>query len=154
MQSKQTDRLSGMVGRLLQKSSVHSANMQKVSLAMQIRRLVSFFVVVLSLAIVVGCSRDPNVRKQKYLESGKRYFEKEKYREATIQFSNSLQVDPNFAAAHYQLARTYMKMGSWSSAFNELNKTLHLDPSNLDAHLDLGNLMLAARQLDQAQREA
>jgi hypothetical protein len=40
-----------------------------------------------------GCSRDPNVRKQKYLESGERYYEKGKYREAAIQYENAIQVD-------------------------------------------------------------
>ena len=47
----------------------------------------------LTLALLVGCSHDPNVCKQKYLESGERYFAKEKYREAIIQFSNALQVE-------------------------------------------------------------
>jgi len=36
-------------------------------------------------ALLTGCSRDPNVRKQKYLESGQRYFDKGQYREAAIQ---------------------------------------------------------------------
>jgi len=26
-------------------------------------------------SVLIGCSRDPNVRKQKYFESGQRYFE-------------------------------------------------------------------------------
>jgi len=26
--------------------------------------------------LLTGCARDPNVRKQKYLESGERYFDK------------------------------------------------------------------------------
>ena len=30
--------------------------------------------------LFTACSRDPNVRKQKYVESGDRYFEKAKYR--------------------------------------------------------------------------
>jgi len=55
----------------------------------------------LTACLLVGCSRDPNVRKQKYLESGMRFFEKGKYHEAAIQFSNAIQVDPNFAQADY-----------------------------------------------------
>jgi hypothetical protein len=35
------------------------------------------------VALLTGCSRDPNVRKQKYLESGQRYFDKGMYREAS-----------------------------------------------------------------------
>jgi len=48
-----------------------------------------------------GCSRDPNVRKQKYLHSGQSYFEKGKYREAAIEFTNAIKIDPGFAEAHY-----------------------------------------------------
>jgi Tfp pilus assembly protein PilF len=58
------------------------------------------FVVTITLGLLAGCSRDPNVRKQKYLESGQCYFEKAKYREAAIQYSNAIQVDPRFADAH------------------------------------------------------
>ena len=36
-----------------------------------------------------GCKHDPNKQKQKYLESGKRYEEEGKLREAVIQFSNA-----------------------------------------------------------------
>ncbi len=43
-------------------------------------------VAVCLLGLLAGCSRDPNVRKQKYLESGQRYFDKGQYKEAAIQF--------------------------------------------------------------------
>src|SRR5579863_2541325 len=60
-------------------------------------------------AVVTGCSRDPNVRKQKYFESGERYYDGGKYREAAIQYSNAVQVDSRFAQAHYKLGETYIK---------------------------------------------
>ena len=58
----------------------------------------------LALAFTTGCHRDPNKQKQKYLESGKRYADEGKLKEASIQFSNALKVDHNFAAAHYELS--------------------------------------------------
>src|SRR5947209_2344943 len=79
---------------------------------------------------LTGCSRDPNVKKQKYLESGKRFMQSQKYREAAIQFSNALQVDNKFADAHFELAQAYGKMGNWSSAYRELVRTVDIDPSN------------------------
>src|SRR5215470_19045854 len=75
-----------------------------------------------------GCTSDPNVRKQKYLESGQRYFDKGKYREAAIQFSNAVQVDSRFTEAHYQLAQTYLKLQEWTRAYQELSRTLELEP--------------------------
>jgi cellulose synthase operon protein C len=101
--------------------------------------------------LMVSCSRDPNVRKQKYLESGERYLEKEKYREAVIQLSNALQVDPNFADAHYQLAKTYLKLQQWRQGYEELSRTIELQPQNYAARLDLANLLIAGNDLKQAQ---
>jgi tetratricopeptide (TPR) repeat protein len=106
--------------------------------------LVGFFIT----ALFTGCSRDPNVRKQKYLESGDRYFAKGKYREAAIQYSNALQVDSRFAGAHYQLGETYLKLGDSIRAFQELSRTVELAPDNYRAHIDLANLLVGARNQD------
>ena len=83
-----------------------------------------FLVGFLVSALFTGCSRDPNVRKQKYLESGDRYFEKGKYAEAAIQYSNAIQLDSRFAQAHYQLGETYLKQGDRTRAFQELSRTV------------------------------
>src|SRR5579884_1045005 len=80
-----------------------------------------------------GCRHDPNVQKQKYLESGKRYEKDGKYREAAIQFSNALKVDKNFAPAHYELAKTYLHLGSTIAGYQELERTVALNPSDLQA---------------------
>jgi Tfp pilus assembly protein PilF len=56
------------------------------------------------LLLLCSCARDPNVRKEKYFQSGQRYFEQGKYREAVIEFGNAIKIDPNFAQAHHQLA--------------------------------------------------
>ena len=94
--------------------------------------------------LFTGCSRDPNVRKQKYFESGERYFARSKYREAAIQFSNAVQVDPRFAQAHYQLAETYLKLRDFNRAYQELSRAVELAPDNYPAHVDLANLLISA----------
>jgi cellulose synthase operon protein C len=102
-------------------------------------------VLVLGLLAVVltGCSRDPSVRKQKYFESGQRYYAEGKYREAVIQFLNATQVDSTFAAAHYQLAQTYLKMQDWQHAYLEISRTLELQPDHYKAHADMANMLAA-----------
>ncbi|MFZ0815105.1 MAG: tetratricopeptide repeat protein [Candidatus Sulfotelmatobacter sp.] len=107
-----------------------------------------FLVGFLVSAMFTACSRDPNVRKQKYLESGDRYFEKGKYAEAAIQYSNAIQLDSRFAQAHYQLGEAYLKQGDRTRAFQELSRTVELDPNNYRAHIDLVNLLVAARNPD------
>ena len=103
-------------------------------------------VLALSSGLLAGCTRDPNVRKQKYLESGDRFLAKEKYREAAIQYQNALQVDPRFVEGHYHLAQAYMKLGIWSGAGEELYRTLDLDPNHVKAHLDYGKMNLAGNR--------
>src|SRR5690242_9500247 len=94
-------------------------------------------------AILTGCSRDPNVRKQKYFESGERYFAEGKYREAVIQYRNATQVDATFTAAHYQLAQSYLKLQDWQHAYSELGRTLELQPDNYKAHVAIAALLIA-----------
>ena len=98
-----------------------------------------------------GCSRDPNVRKNKYFQSGQRYFQKGKYREASIQFANALQVDSRFVDAHYKLAQSYMKLQNWNQAYEELDRTVQLDPDHTDAQLDMANLLLLSNDYKSAQ---
>ena len=85
----------------------------------------------------MGCSRDPNVRKQEYFESGNHYYQQGKYREAVIEFLNAIKLDPNFAKAHCQLAETYIRLQAWSDAYRELHGTIEVDPTDVKAQLEL-----------------
>src|ERR1700674_5999872 len=101
-----------------------------------------------------GCFRSPKVRMQKYYDSGLKYAQKGKYQEAAIQFQNALQIDKNFADAHYQLARCFLQQGLWPNAYRELQITLDLAPQNWHAQLDLGNLLFGAQRLGDANHKA
>jgi len=95
-----------------------------------------------------SCSRDPNVRKQKYFDSGEKYFAQGKYREAVIQYSNAVLIDTRFAQAHFQLSQSYLRLGDRARAFQELNRTVELAPDNYRAHTDIANLLVAERYPD------
>jgi putative PEP-CTERM system TPR-repeat lipoprotein len=102
------------------------------------------------LVFLAGCSRNPNEKKQKYLESGQRYLDKGQYREAEIQFQNAIQVDSRFAEAHYRLAQAATKLGDGQTAVQELSTTIQIQPDYYKAHLDLANLLLLARHFSEA----
>src|SRR5712692_1767910 len=108
--------------------------------------------VLVALAVMLGvlssCSRDPNVRKQKYLASGNRYYGKKQYHEAVIQYQNALQADPRFVDAHYQLAQCYLNLAMVMPAFRELSRTIELDPKNWKAHIDHGSLLILGKDKD------
>jgi cellulose synthase operon protein C len=113
----------------------------------------SVLLLAILVVVMVGCTKDASVRKAKYLESGQRYADKGKYREAIIQFGNAIQVDPEFAVAHYKLAQAYLKLQQWAPAYRELNRTVDLQPDNYTARLDLANLLIAGNELKEAKEQ-
>ena len=64
------------------------------------------------------------------------------------------QIDQNSVDAHYRLAQCYLKVGRPDNAYQELMKTLELQPENLQAGIDLANLLMAAKQFKKAQETA
>src|ERR1017187_5543082 len=79
----------------------------------------SIRLVAVILAVLVGlasCSRDPNVVKKHYLESGNKYFDKGRYKEASIQYRNALKRDAKYGPAYYKLALVSLKTGDLGGA--------------------------------------
>src|SRR5271163_5318988 len=101
-----------------------------------------------------GCSRDPNVRKQKFLQQGNQDFDKGRYAEAVISYGRALQIDPRFADAHYKLAQAYLKQGTWAGAFQEFSRTVALQPENWGAQLEIAKLLLAGGKFQDAKDRA
>jgi tetratricopeptide (TPR) repeat protein len=106
------------------------------------------------LILLAGCHGDPNVRKQKYFESGKRYSAQGKYKEAAIQFANAVKIDKAFGDAHYELAKSYLSLGQFGPAYAELVRAVELQPANYTARIDLGAVLMGAGKTDQAKAQA
>src|SRR5215475_6826820 len=109
----------------------------KTSHSYRMGRMPALVCLTILALLAQGCTRDPNVRKAKYLNSGKAYAAQGKEKEAIIQFSNAIKIDPHYAAAHYELSKAYMKTGSPMGAYTELRRTVDFDPKNIEARLSL-----------------
>ena len=118
------------------------------------RRYISVAVLMIVVMLSAGCRDNPAIRRQRYLESGKRFSAEGKYKEATIQFLNALKVDDDYPDAHYGLAQAYEHMGQFVYASEQLERTIDAQPENLPARLEFGNLMIASGRLDDAQNQA
>jgi tetratricopeptide (TPR) repeat protein len=97
-------------------------------------RLIAIIVAV--LLGLASCSRDPNVVKKRYLESGNKYFDNGRYKEASIQYRNALKRDPKYGAAHYKLALVSIKAGDFGGAVSALRKAVELIPADQPDHWD------------------
>lgn len=109
---------------------------------------------VAGLVIVTACSQDPSARARRYVESGNRYFEQQKYREASVEYRNAVQADPRAGTARQRLADTYARLGDASKALEEYVRAADLLPTDAAVQVRAGNYLLAARRFEDAKSRA
>jgi len=106
------------------------------------RRYLSYPILLcLLLAAVIsltGCS-NPEKAKAEHVSKGEAYLKDSKFQEASLEFRNALQIDDKLAAAHWGMARAFEGLAKYPEMIQELQKTVQLDPNNLDARNKLGN---------------
>jgi len=110
--------------------------------------------VTLILALSAGCSRSPEAKKARYLERGDRYFQKQQFREAMIEYRNALRVDGNNAQAIRQLGLSHYHLGEVAQSFRFLLKAQELEPDNTEIPLKLATVYLLGGKPEDARREA
>ena len=100
----------------------------------------------------VSCSRDPEVVKRRYLQSGNRYFEKGKYKEAYIMYRNALKKDARYSEAYYRVGLTELRMGEPLAALRDMRRAADTDPkfTNPDARVQAGNLVTSAYVMNES----
>jgi tetratricopeptide (TPR) repeat protein len=104
--------------------------------------------------LLAACSTDPNVVKKKYLDSGNKYYDRGKYKEALIMYRNALRKDLKFGEAYYRAALTEIKLGRVTEAARSLHRAVELQPNNLDAHNRLINIYLNSYLADKRKPKA
>src|SRR5947209_20470490 len=112
---------------------------------MRLRQAFGLFLLV-AMVVAAGCSRDPNVVKKRYLDSGNRYFDKGKFKEARIMYLDALQKDQRYGPAYYRLGLTTLKTGPLVQAVNSFRRAIELlpvdDPNHWDAMVKLSEVYL------------
>src|SRR5262245_26809869 len=68
-----------------------------------------------------------------FLDSGKQFFDQQKYPEATVEFLNALQKDVRNRDARFFLARSYMAQNDLDSASRQLKSLLEYYGDDVEA---------------------
>ena len=97
---------------------------------------------------VASCSRDPKVQAQRYVENGNKFFEKGKFKEASIMYRRALQKDLRFGEAYYRLALTEINLAAFGDAVRSLRRAVELQPDNADASVKLADIYIIAAAQD------
>ena len=93
-------------------------------------------VLLFSVLPFLSCTRDPNVVKKRYLESGNKYFDRGKYKEASLMYRNALKKDLRYGPAYYKLALTQLKLNDAVQAVAALRRAVELLPPDQPDHWD------------------
>src|SRR6185295_10487534 len=114
------------------------------------RSIKSFTLALFAVLALVSCSRNPDVAKRKYLESGNKYFEKKNYKSARIMYKDAIQKDKLFGPAYYRLALTALQLEppAWNEAVGALRRAIELlkqeNPEHWEAVAKLSDIYLRA----------
>ena len=102
-----------------------------------------------ALVSVLACSGDPVANAQRFVASGDRYASEGQLKEAVIKYGRAVQARPDWGLAHYNQAQTYLRLADPTKAFAGFTRAASLDPTNVDAHIQAGTLLLSAGQFDE-----
>ena len=112
-----------------------------------------YLALALAAISLISCSRDPNYLKQKYLQSGIKYFDAGRYKEANIMFRKSIEADRKFGLAYYHLALTDLKQNQVAASVGALRRAVELIKPGTDeaddSLLKLSEIIVVAAQAQQ-----
>src|SRR5690349_17911175 len=101
-----------------------------------------------ALCLLSSCSGSPQAKEAKYLEKGKREFQKKHYNIAVLHFKNALAARPDDAEPYYQLGLTHLAWNDVYTAASYLRRASELNPKHTAAQLKLAELMSMSRSKD------
>ena len=94
-----------------------------------------------------------------YLEEGKRLYELGLFAPAIVEFTNAVQIDPDFGLAYHWRGASYHELGQYQLAIQDYDQAIGLDPQDATAYsnrggayYELGQYQRAIQDFDQAIR--
>jgi tetratricopeptide (TPR) repeat protein len=112
-------------------------------------RWVALFCILCVSVFILSCSEAPSKRAAKHESRGDGYVDHEQFREAVIEYKNAARATPDDPSIQWKLAKVALKLGDASTAYLALTRVLQLDPSHFDAKWSLGDLYLAAGNMEE-----
>lgn len=106
------------------------------------RKALSAVVAILALT---ACDRSPEAKETRYLQKGKKEFEKRNYAVAVLHFKNASEAKPWDAEPYYQLGLAYLAENDFKSAAAAFRKATDVNPRHTSAQLKFAEMLAAAR---------
>jgi tetratricopeptide (TPR) repeat protein len=102
------------------------------------------------LLLLSACTTDPHARAVRYVENGNKFYEREKFKEASIMYRRAIaaNADPLYGEAYYRLGLTFMKLSDVSSAYRSFLRAVELQKDNTDALVKTADIEILAGSRD------
>lgn len=101
------------------------------------------------ISLLTACSsREDNA--EKFYLRGLMLYNEGAYDKARLEFSNSVQSDPQLGKSHYYLGLIAKKNGNFKRTFQNMSLAARYDPSNIDAKINVAELYVMSKKFDKA----
>ena len=124
---------------------------------MRFERRVLSAILTLATLMLSACDLSPEAKEARFLEKGRREFQKNNFAVAILHFKNASEAKPWDAEPYYQLGLSYLTGNDIKSAAAEFKKATEVNPRHTGAQLKLAELMSRGRDgksLEEAQKHA
>lgn len=118
-----------------------------------IKAKLTFSILLLFAMVLFGCD-SPEEAAEEHLKKGKELFEKGEYDKAILELKTSSQARDQRSDTYYYMALLDEKGNNFRSMRENLQKTIELDPNNIEARQKLGKVHLLFGDMDKALEQA
>ncbi len=108
------------------------------------------FLIVLALALIVGCGESAQEIAQRHYLEGRQAAKKRDYQQAFQKFTAAIQADPKMVNAYRSRGLALEKTGQLDKAMDEYTKSVEIDPQYVVGYLSRGKLHFTRGEYQQA----
>jgi Tfp pilus assembly protein PilF len=115
-----------------------------------------YFTAVIALAVILPacdqfvCSQS-RIKAIEIANKGVEHFTNRAYDSAERELRLSIQTDPTYEKAYYNLGKVYQAQRKWDKACESFESAVQRSPDNANFHYDLGEAYLESKHLDKAE---
>jgi len=97
--------------------------------------------IILCATLILSCG-NPQDKKMKFFNKGNYLYHQGNYIKAALEFKNAVQIDPQFSEAFYMLGMVELQKKDLKRAYGNFAKVVELNPRHINAHLQMGKILL------------
>lgn len=106
---------------------------------------------IVALLLAACGSKEDN--RDSFYRKAENHYTAGRYDDAVLELKNALRIDPKFAQGYMLQGKILLRKGDMRGAYGNFNQAVEVDPELLEARAYLGQIYLAAGQLDKAEEQ-